>query len=144
IKEGLHPERVKFVGNVMIDTVHACLDRAAPARKTLSEVGANTDFINAAMETGFGFVTLHRPSNVDDPVKLRALVEALVDVARKIRLVFPLHPRTRAKIVNAGLDRLHGEPGIVTTSPLSYLRTLGLIREAKLAITDSGGVQEET
>jgi UDP-N-acetylglucosamine 2-epimerase (non-hydrolysing) len=58
--------------------------------------------------------------------------------------VFPLHPRTRAKLTNAGLDRLHGEPGIVTTSPLSYLRALGLMREAKLAITDSGGVQEET
>ncbi len=144
IKEGLHPERVKFVGNVMIDTVYACLDRAVPAPKTLAEVGANADFINAAMETGFGFVTLHRPSNVDDPVKLKLLVEALVEVARKIRLVFPLHPRTRAKIVNAGLDRLHSESGIVTTSPLSYLRALGLMREAKLAITDSGGVQEET
>jgi UDP-N-acetylglucosamine 2-epimerase (non-hydrolysing) len=144
IKEGLHPERIKFVGNVMIDTVYACLDRAVPARRTLAEVGADADFINAAMETGFGFVTLHRPSNVDDPVKLKRLVEALVDIARKIRLVFPLHPRTRAKITNAGLDRLHGESGIVTTSPLSYLRALGLMREAKLAITDSGGVQEET
>jgi UDP-N-acetylglucosamine 2-epimerase (non-hydrolysing) len=144
IKEGLHPERVKFVGNVMIDTVHACLDRAVPARRTLAEVGADADFINAAMETGFGFVTLHRPSNVDDPIKLKLLLEALVDIARKIRLVFPLHPRTRAKITNAGLDRLHGESGIVTTSPLSYLRALGLMREAKLAITDSGGVQEET
>ncbi len=144
IKEGLHPERVKFVGNVMIDTVCACLDRAVPARKTLSEVGANADFINAAMKTGFGFVTLHRPSNVDDPVKLKSLVEALVDVARKICLVFPLHPRTRAKMVNAGLDRLCGESGIVTTPPLSYLHALGLMREAKLAITDSGGVQEET
>jgi UDP-N-acetylglucosamine 2-epimerase (non-hydrolysing) len=144
IEEGLHPERVKFVGNVMIDTVHACLDRAVPARRTLAEAGANADFIDAAMETGFGFVTLHRPSNVDDPVRLKLLVEALVDIARKICLVFPLHPRTRVKIANTGLDRLHGESGIVTTPPLSYLRALGLMREAKLAITDSGGVQEET
>jgi UDP-N-acetylglucosamine 2-epimerase (non-hydrolysing) len=144
IKEGLHPERVKFVGNVMIDTVYACLDRAVPARKTLAEVGANADFINAAMETGFGFVTLHRPSNVDDPLKLKLLVEALTGIARKICLVFPLHPRTRAKITNAALDRLHSKSGILTTSPLSYLRALGLMREAKLAITDSGGVQEET
>jgi UDP-N-acetylglucosamine 2-epimerase (non-hydrolysing) len=144
IKEGLHPERVKFVGNVMIDTVHACLDRAVPARKTLAEVGASADFIDAAMETGFGFVTLHRPSNVDDPVKLKLLVEALIDIARKICLVFPLHPRTRAKITDAGLSRLHGESRIVTTPPLGYLSALGLMREAKLAITDSGGVQEET
>jgi UDP-N-acetylglucosamine 2-epimerase (non-hydrolysing) len=144
IKEGLQPQQVKFVGNVMIDTVCACLDRAVPARKTLSEVAANADFIDAAMKSGFGFVTLHRPSNVDDPVKLKLLVEALLDIAQKICLVFPVHPRTRAKIVSAGLDRLHDEPRIVTTPPLSYLRALGLIHEAKLAITDSGGIQEET
>jgi UDP-N-acetylglucosamine 2-epimerase (non-hydrolysing) len=144
IKEGLCPERVKFVGNVMIDTVYACLDRAVPACRTLSEVGANAGFIDAAMKAGFGFVTLHRPSNVDDSVKLKLLVEALVDIARKIRLVFPLHPRTRAKIAEAGLDWLRCEARIVTTSPLSYLRALGLMREAKLVITDSGGVQEET
>jgi UDP-N-acetylglucosamine 2-epimerase (non-hydrolysing) len=144
IKEGLHSQQVKFVGNVMIDTVYACLDRAVPARETLSEVGADAVFIDAAMKTGFGFVTLHRPSNVDDPVKLKLLGEALIDIARKICLVFPLHPRTRAKIVNAGLDRLRGESRIVTTPPLSYLRALGLMREAKLVITDSGGIQEET
>lgn len=144
IREGVHPERVRFVGNVMIDTVYACLDRAVPAHKTLSEVGANADFIDAAMKTGFGFVTLHRPSNVDNPIKLKLLVEALVDIAQKVCLVFPVHPRTRAKIVDAGLDRLRRESRIVTTPPLSYLRALGLMREAKLAITDSGGIQEET
>ena len=144
VKEGVDAKRIRFVGNVMIDTVHACLDRAVPARTTLSEIGADANLITAAMETGFGFVTLHRPSNVDDPVKLKALIEALIDISHRVCLVFPLHPRTRAMIANAGLDQLLGEARIITTSPLSYLRALGLIREAKFAITDSGGVQEET
>jgi UDP-N-acetylglucosamine 2-epimerase (non-hydrolysing) len=144
VKEGVDSKRVKLVGNVMIDTMHACLNRAVRARKTLSDFGADANFITRAMENGFGFITLHRPSNVDDPIKLKSLLEALIDISRKLSLVFPLHPRTRSMIANAGLDHLLAEATMITTSPLSYLRALGLIREAKLAITDSGGVQEET
>lgn len=144
VKEGVEPERVKFVGNVMIDSVHACLERAVPAAATLGEVGADPALLAAALDGGFGFVTLHRPSNVDDPIRLKALLETLLGISRKLCLVFPLHPRTRTMIANAGLDRMLEGARIIATAPLSYLRTLGLMREARLAITDSGGVQEET
>jgi len=142
LKEGVSGS-IKFVGNVMIDSIRACLDRAVSPRTTLSEQGASADFIDGA-ESGFGLVTLHRPSNVDDPVTLEALVGALADVSRTVRLVFPVHPRTRTMIVAAGLQQLLDDGRIVTTPPLSYLRALGLLRAAKLVITDSGGVQEET
>jgi UDP-N-acetylglucosamine 2-epimerase (non-hydrolysing) len=144
VREGVEPERIHFVGNVMIDTLFFCLDRAVPAEATLSEMGASTGLIAAAKERGFGFVTLHRPSNVDDPATLKGLIEALVSISRDLSLVFPLHPRTKAVILAAGLQKLLDEASILVTPPLSYLRALGLMRGAKLAITDSGGVQEET
>jgi UDP-N-acetylglucosamine 2-epimerase (non-hydrolysing) len=144
VREGVEPERVHFVGNVMIDTLFFCLDRAVPAEATFSEMGASTRLIAAAKEHGFGFVTLHRPSNVDDPATLKGLIEALVRISRDLRLVFPLHPRTKAVILAAGLQKLLDEAPILVTPPLSYLRALGLMRDARLAITDSGGVQEET
>jgi UDP-N-acetylglucosamine 2-epimerase (non-hydrolysing) len=144
VREGVEPERIRFAGNVMIDTVHACLDRAVSAHATLAEHGASADFVDGAAERGFAFVTLHRPSNVDDPVRLKSVIETVVDVSRKIRLVWPVHPRTAAMIASAGLERRLRDGRIVTTPPLSYLHALGLMRDAKLAITDSGGVQEET
>jgi len=144
IKEGVDAGRIKFVGNVMIDSVHACLDRAVPARQTLREIGAGAAFLNAVSKIGFGYVTLHRPSNVDDPVRLKSAIEALGEVSQKIPLIFPIHPRTEAMIATAGVAELLGHARICTTPPLSYLRALGLMREAKLVITDSGGVQEET
>jgi UDP-N-acetylglucosamine 2-epimerase (non-hydrolysing) len=144
VREGVAPEHVHFVGNVMIDTLFFCLDRAVPAEATFSEMGASPGLIAAAKERGFGFVTLHRPSNVDDPATLKGLIEALVRISRDLSLVFPLHPRTKAVILAAGLQKLLDEAPILVTPPLSYLRALGLMRDAKLAITDSGGVQEET
>ena len=142
--EGIEARRIIFVGNVMIDSLHACLKRAMPARATLSDLGAASGLAAVALKQGFAFVTLHRPSNVDDPSKLESLLAALVAIARKIPLVFPLHPRTRAVIADASLDRLLRGSSIIIAPPLSYLRTIGLIREAKFVITDSGGVQEET
>ena len=81
-REGVPSDRVSFVGNVMIDTLHACVARAVPARATLAEAGATASFI-AAAERGFGFVTLHRPSNVDDPETLKGLLEALAQYLQK-------------------------------------------------------------
>jgi UDP-N-acetylglucosamine 2-epimerase (non-hydrolysing) len=144
VGEGIAPRRVTFVGKVMIDTLHAWLERAAPARATLSELGAAAGLAAVALEQGFAFVTLHRPSNVDHPGKLESLLAALVGIARRIPLVFPLHPRTQAMIESAGLDRLLCDSSIIVAPPLSYLRTIGLMREAKFVITDSGGVQKET
>ena len=143
LREGVAPAQIHFVGNVMIDTLRACLERALPASATLAEHGADPAF-RAAASAGYGFVTLHRPSNVDDPVALRGLFEALVDISRDVCLVFALHPRTRATATAADLMGLLSQGRILTTQPLSYLRALGLMRDARLAITDSGGVQEET
>ncbi len=142
--ENVAPERITFVGNVMIDTLFACLERAVDAVTTFAEIGASEAFKSAAREKGFAFVTLHRPSNVDDPVKLAALLGALATISRRLPIVFPIHPRTRGMIANAGLEPLLAEPGIATAPPLSYLRAIGLMRAARLVVTDSGGVQEET
>ena len=144
VREGIDPACIRHVGNVMIDTLRDCLERAVPARETLRELGLAADRIDHMIRSGFGFVTLHRPSNVDDPVSLEGLLAALHEISRKVPLVFPLHPRTRAMIAKSGLDTLLCDAAIVTTQPLGYLRALGLMREARLAITDSGGVQEET
>lgn len=144
IAEGASPRRIVFVGNVMIDTLYACLSRAAPARATLLEIGAAPDIVADALKRGFAFVTLHRPSNVDDAGKLESLLLALVEISRKITLVFPLHPRTKAMIESAHLDRLLRGSSIIVSPPLSYLRSIGLMRETRFVITDSGGVQEET
>ena len=93
---------------------------------------------------GYGLVTLHRPSNVDDPVVLRRLLETLVTVSQTTPLLFPIHPRTEAQINQAGLDRLMATGKIRTLPPLGYLEILGLMRDARLVLTDSGGIQEET
>jgi len=144
VKEGVDEEAIKFVGNVMIDTVYACLPRAVPARATLLDYLSRSHAAKEAIEHGFAYVTLHRPSNVDDPERLRSLIGTLVQISQKICLVWPVHPRTAAMIESVGLERRLGEGRIVSTAPLGYLRALGLMREAKFAITDSGGVQEET
>ncbi len=144
VKEGVAPGAVTFVGHVMIDTLHACLERAAPAEKTLVDIGAAPDIVADALENGFGLVTLHRPSNVDDPAKLAGLLSALARISKRMPLVFPQHPRTRAVIENAGLARLFSDSRIIVAPPVSYLQAIGLMRSSKLVISDSGGVQEET
>ena len=128
LKEGVSPETVTFVGNVMIDTLHACLERAAPAKTTLEEIGAAPDIVADALKNGFGFVTLHRPSNVDDPGKLGGLLKALATIAERLPLVFPQHPRTRAVIESAGLARLLNGSKIIVAPPVSYLQAIGLMR----------------
>src|ERR1700730_2921679 len=99
-RESVEPNRTKFVGDVMIDTLYACLYRAVPAQTTFLKIGAKSEFIKAVSESKFGFVTLHRPSNVDDPINLKSILEALVKISSKISLIFPIHPRTRAMIAN--------------------------------------------
>lgn len=143
INEGIAPERIKFVGNVMIDTLNHCLPSALPARQSLEAFEAGPDFIAKAARA-FGLITLHRPSNVDDVDRLQQLLLAVRELAQNVSLVFPLHPRTRTRIMDAGLKHLLLHDNILTTPALSYLRMLGFMREAKFVITDSGGVQEET
>jgi len=145
-REGVNPDNIHFVGNVMIDTLHANLSRARPAVETIARhAGADPSFAEAMSgKGGYGVVTMHRPSNVDDPQTLRDLFSALADISAELPLVFPMHPRTRQRAEAAGLMPLLSAARILVTPPLGYLDMLGLIREARIAITDSGGIQEET
>jgi UDP-N-acetylglucosamine 2-epimerase (non-hydrolysing) len=144
IREGVAPEKIHFVGNVMIDTLYACVERAAAPSATFAESGASPAFAAVAREQGFGFITLHRPSNVDDPVTLAAIIAAIVDISHKLPLVFAMHPRTRGAVEHTNLMRMLQKGRILVTPPLSYLKSLGIMRKARLVITDSGGIQEET
>jgi UDP-N-acetylglucosamine 2-epimerase (non-hydrolysing) len=139
LREGVPSDRIHFVGNVMIDTLLANRTRAVPAGQTLAEIPGF-----AEDPAGFGVLTLHRPSNVDDPLVLRRLLETLADISERLPLVFPIHPRTRARIADAGLSPLLEQSRIGLTEPLGYLQLLGLMSEARVVLTDSGGLQEET
>ncbi len=143
IAERVAPERIKFVGNVMIDTAFDALERAVPAAETFAALNASPA-VRAAAANGFGFATLHRPSNVDDPVRLSGLIDALAKASERLPLVFAMHPRTRGNIEKAGLAERLKTPNLVACEPLAYLASLGLMRDAKVVITDSGGMQEET
>ncbi len=129
--EGIAEDRVFFVGNVMIDTLLATRQRIEASR-ILEELGLD--------ERGYGVVTLHRPGNVDDHEVLMGLVGALRRLQREIPLVFPIHPRTR----KAFEGQFSEMPGLRLTEPLGYLDFMKLIAHARLVLTDSGGVQEET
>jgi UDP-N-acetylglucosamine 2-epimerase (non-hydrolysing) len=142
-REGVAADSIHFVGNVMIDTLYANLDRARPAHETVAQHAKGGPFASDARQ-GYGLVTLHRPSNVDDPVKLKGVIAALSEISQRLPLVFTMHPRTRACIDAAGIAPELVSARILVTPPLGYLDVLGLMREARLAITDSGGVQEET
>ncbi|MGL4564385.1 MAG: UDP-N-acetylglucosamine 2-epimerase, partial [Halioglobus sp.] len=95
-------------------------------------------------DNGHGLITLHRPSNVDDPVVLERLLRVLGRISRQTPLLFPIHPRTLARIADAGLSELLGSFAIKTLPPQGYLEMLGLMRGASVVLTDSGGIQEET
>ena len=129
-REGEPEDEIAFVGNVMIDTVFRALPaaRASGARAALG-VGDNAII-----------VTLHRPSNVDEPARLSAIATALRDLAEERQVVFPIHPRTRKQIETAGLHLGR----VQMLDPIGYVAMLDLVREADAVITDSGGLQEET
>jgi UDP-N-acetylglucosamine 2-epimerase (non-hydrolysing) len=133
-REGIAADRVQFAGNVMIDTLRAHLARAVPALQTLAGIPAR----------GYAVVTLHRPSNVDHEATFRALLEALNQVAEKLDVVFPIHPRTKATAERFGMGDLLNRPGMRLLPPQGYLEMLGLTRDATVVLTDSGGLQEET
>jgi UDP-N-acetylglucosamine 2-epimerase (non-hydrolysing) len=143
-REGIPRERVHFVGNVMIDSLLTSLARAPAVEATLSGNGASAAFMADAVSKGFGLVTLHRPSNVDEPVRLAELLATLAEISGRLPLVFAIHPRTRARIAESGLEERLKKVRILTTPPLPYLQTISLMKGARLVITDSGGVQEET
>ena len=136
-REGVDPARVHFVGNVMIDTLHHNLQKAIPAAQTLRD----TEF---DLSQGYALFTLHRPSNVDHEETLRDLLETISTVSEQIPVVFPLHPRTKSRITQFGLDALLASGRFILLPPVGYLHMLGLMRDARVVLTDSGGIQEET
>ena len=131
LAEGVPERKIFFTGNVMIDTLLRFRARAAE-----SDVLDRFSLRRGA----YAVVTLHRPSNVDDPAQLRALLEVLDTVAGRLPVVFPIHPRTRSRIQSEGLSTGR----ILCAPPLGYLDFLQLMAEARLVLTDSGGIQEET
>ena len=133
--EGIDSSAVHLVGNTMIDSLLEHVEEARAARpwETLG-----------LEPRGYGLVTLHRPALVDDSELLRATVDALVALAAHTPLVFPVHPRTVERLAAAGLMDVLERSRVSLTRPLGYLEFLGLEAEARFALTDSGGVQEET
>ncbi|MGI9025973.1 MAG: non-hydrolyzing UDP-N-acetylglucosamine 2-epimerase [Burkholderiaceae bacterium] len=140
--EGIAGERIVFVGNVMIDTLLANRAAAVSARETLRDLPvAEAAFDN---HEGYGVVTLHRPSNVDDRDTFARLVGALNEVAARLPLVLALHPRTQARIAEFGFADRFDPRRLAILPPQGYLEMLGLMADATMVLTDSGGLQEET
>lgn len=134
-REGVPAHRICRVGNIMIDALEMSRARFE-ARQYARQLGLPTG--------GYAVVTLHRPSNVDDPVQLRALVEVLRESAHSLPLVFPVHPRTKKCLVEFGLREALQQPRITLLEPIGYIEFMSLLSTSAAAITDSGGLQEET
>jgi UDP-N-acetylglucosamine 2-epimerase (non-hydrolysing) len=132
-REGVAPGKIHLVGNVMIDTLVRFLP-SANGKPILERLGLS--------DKRYILVTLHRPSNVDEPEHLRSLIAALDDLARDSAVIFPVHPRTRRTI--EGFGGMEVREGFHFIEPIGYLEFLGLQRKAALVLTDSGGIQEET
>jgi UDP-N-acetylglucosamine 2-epimerase (non-hydrolysing) len=136
LREGVAGERIHFVGNVMIDTLLRHKQRAL-ALDTLSRYELSPQ--------GFALLTLHRPSNVDRREALDGILDALAEIQARLPVVFPAHPRTMKQMREFGSEaRLAGMPNVRVTEPLGYLEFLNLMANARLVLTDSGGIQEET
>ncbi len=133
-REGTAEDRIFLVGNVMIDTLLRHLPRAK-ATGAAARLG---------IEPGsYAVLTLHRPSNVDDPRALAGLIGALNEIQQSLPVIFPVHPRTRKRLAEFGLESKLGK-GVLLCDPLGYLEFLCLTSQARLVLTDSGGLQEET
>jgi UDP-N-acetylglucosamine 2-epimerase (non-hydrolysing) len=133
LREGVAQEKIAFVGNVMIDTLVRMLPKA-DERTILTEL--------ELQQGGYVLATLHRPSNVDHPATLAAILRALLHVSEQLPIVFPLHPRTRQRLNDLGVVWSHSQLKLI--EPVGYLDFLALQRSAQMVLTDSGGIQEET
>jgi len=140
LSEGIYIKKIHLVGNVMIDSLVTYKNKALQ-KDSLQDI---FNWIKAR-QGAYGVVTLHRPSNVDEAQRLSPLVECLCTIAKRLPLVFPVHPRTRENLKKFGLlERLNSTNNIYLVKPLGYLDFMKLLMSASLAITDSGGLQEET
>jgi UDP-N-acetylglucosamine 2-epimerase (non-hydrolysing) len=135
LREGIDPARISRVGNIMLDS-YELIRPSITAAATPAEFGLKPG--------SYGVVTLHRPSNVDDPARLAEVADALLTVQQTLPLVFPVHPRTRQRLEATGLDNRLTAGGLKLEGPLPYARFMSLVEGAAAIITDSGGIQEET
>lgn len=133
VKEGVPRAKIHFVGNIMIDTLMRHLPMA-----TLDRIQDRV----AVTDKGYGVLTLHRPSNVDDPVILRRILVAIAHVAKQMPVVFPVHPRTRQRLATFGVEDLL--TNVKLTEPMGYIDFLSLTSHARIILSDSGGLQEES
>jgi len=136
IREGVAPSKIQRVGNIMIDSLEMLRD-TIEKQNACSELNLKAG--------NYGLVTLHRPSNVDDPQILKRLCKKLIGIAKQVPLVFPIHPRTRKNIENLELMAdLEKEKQLIISEPLNYINFMNLVFNCRFALTDSGGIQEET
>jgi len=143
IREGVSPEKIFFTGNVMIDSLVGSIDTARRS-SILRQLGVEP--------RKYGILTLHRPSNVDDPDRFRATLRAVAQVAGEIPIIFPIHPRSAARAAELKIENMQewpgsapiGRAGLWTVPPTSYIDFLCLMDSSAVVITDSGGIQEET
>jgi UDP-N-acetylglucosamine 2-epimerase (non-hydrolysing) len=142
VHEGISAERVRFVGNVMIDSLLHNRDFARAPADTVAAGGFDPALIGGP--EGYGVVTLHRPSNVDHSDVLASLLGVLSEISRQLPLVFALHPRTKANIERFNLGHLIYDARLILLPPQGYLEMVGLMAGARIVLTDSGGLQEET
>lgn len=134
-KEGIEKSKIFFTGNIMIDTLKKFIIKSNPAG-TLKKFGTG--------KNEYCLITLHRPSNVDNKAILEKLARAIRKISERVKVIFPVHPRTTRMIKEFGIGKYFDSPGILITEPIGYVETVALISNARLVITDSGGLQEET
>ena len=144
--EGIDPQKIHMLGNLMIDSLVSHLDLAKSQRLNLQDLsGKPLDLSWIGENTPYAVMTFHRPSNVDDAASLSVLVDEWLKTAELMPIIFPIHPRTLGMLKKFSLlERLTSSPTIFLTGPLAYLDFLKLVSESALVITDSGGIQEET
>lgn len=135
LREGIDPARIRFVGNIMIDSLRQHLE-LAKASTIKNDLGVT--------DGDYALLTLHRPSNVDAKENLSGIVEALKEISTRLPVVFPVHPRTQKTLNEFGLQTALESSNVRLVDPLGYLDFLRLMSEARLVLTDSGGIQEET
>ena len=136
LKEGIPAEKIERVGNIMIDSLEMMRSRIE---------GENATSKYGVAKGGYGLVTLHRPANVDNKEKLGLLCDALIKVADRLALIFPVHPRTHKYLIKYGmLKTLERTAGLHLDDPIGYVTFMNLVFNSRLVITDSGGIQEES
>ncbi|MCF7920801.1 MAG: UDP-N-acetylglucosamine 2-epimerase (non-hydrolyzing) [Candidatus Cloacimonetes bacterium] len=136
LHEGIAPEKIHFVGNIMIDSLIRYKERAAMST-IRQEIGIEND--------EYCLITLHRPRNVDNFEGLNTILNAFKEISKNIKLIFPIHPRTRKQLINLGLeDKVKAIKNLILIEPAGYYDFMKLQMESKFILTDSGGVQEES